>query len=335
VRKPRDRVVGVLTSGPVEEVPVFPLIGFHSAVLFGVELERSVNDPDLMADIQVKAAEYYGVDGVTPVMDLTLEPEALGAGIKYYKGIPSVSRHLPVEGLSSLADVASRGYLSAGRIPVFLDAVKKISSRAGGRLVCAYVEGPLTLLAQAFSVEKVFVLAKKGSPLFENALNSATRLQLELVDAFIERGAECTIVLEPIGALIPPRLFEKYLTGELNALMYRAKARGAWTILHICGDARGVFGEMLKTTADALSVDKYIDLAEALRAAGGKALMGNISTTDMLLKTPEEISRQAVGVLKATGGRVILSTGCEVPPNTPPANIKALVEAARKFKPGG
>jgi MtaA/CmuA family methyltransferase len=333
MRKPRDRVLGILENKPVEEVPVFPLIGFHSAVLFGVELERSVKDPGLMAEIQVRAAEYYNVDGVTPIMDLSLEPEALGTEVKYFKGVPSVSKHLPLEELSKLLD--KKDYLSAGRIPVFLEAVKRISSGAKDRLVCAYVEGPLTLLTQVFSVERVFVLARKDPLAFENALNFTTRLQLELVDAYTERGAECVIVLEPVGALVPPSLFERYLISSLNTLISRAKSRGTKAILHICGDARKVFREMLKTSADALSVDKYINLAEALKVAEGKALMGNISTTDLLLKTPGDISSQVLEVLMATGGRVILSTGCEISPNTPPPNIKALVETARRFKPLG
>ncbi|MEO0278958.1 MAG: uroporphyrinogen decarboxylase family protein, partial [candidate division WOR-3 bacterium] len=101
--------------------------------------------------------------------------------------------------------------------------------------------------------------------------------------------------------------------------------------LHICGDARKVFSEMTVTNANALSIDKYIRISEALKIAGNKALMGNIGTSEILLSKPEEIRKYTLNMLRESEGKIIVSTGCEVPPATPQENLREMIKAVRDF----
>jgi uroporphyrinogen decarboxylase len=58
---------------------------------------------------------------------------------------------------------------------------------------------------------------------------------------------------------------------------------------------------------------------------------GNIKSLDFVDGTPEDISLQAESLLRIFSGRggYILSSGCEIPPESRPENIAALVAAVR------
>ena len=78
-----------------------------------------------------------------------------------------------------------------------------------------------------------------------------------------------------------------------------------------------------------------IDLAEVKQSHGSQiALMGNLHTTDMMLRGTEtqvyEAARDALDVAKAGGG-FILSTGDQCPRETPDENIFALHRAVEDF----
>lgn len=77
------------------------------------------------------------------------------------------------------------------------------------------------------------------------------------------------------------------------------------------------------------------DLAEIKRTCGSRiALMGNLHTTDVMLKgTPDDVraaSRAAIDAA-AEGGGFILSTGDQCGRDTPDENIRAMVETAKTY----
>jgi uroporphyrinogen decarboxylase len=83
-----------------------------------------------------------------------------------------------------------------------------------------------------------------------------------------------------------------------------------------------------------LELDHLVELTEAKTRVGNDViLMGNLNPTELLLTgTPESVEAEARECIRAVGqdGRFILSSGCEVPPLTPLANIRAMVTAAKK-----
>lgn len=59
---------------------------------------------------------------------------------------------------------------------------------------------------------------------------------------------------------------------------------------------------------------------------------GNIKSLDFIEGTPGDIHSQAeklLGIFRTRGG-YILSSGCEIPPESKPENVAALVAAARQ-----
>jgi uroporphyrinogen decarboxylase len=77
--------------------------------------------------------------------------------------------------------------------------------------------------------------------------------------------------------------------------------------------------------------DYPVEPEEAQKALPKTCLFGNIKPFSFMDARPEEMQAEASRLLKAFEGRggFILSSGCEVPLETRPENLDALVAAVR------
>ena len=62
-----------------DRVPVAPLLGAHAVAIAGLPYDVAAADPAAQADALLNAVELYRPDAVFTLMDLSAEPEALGA----------------------------------------------------------------------------------------------------------------------------------------------------------------------------------------------------------------------------------------------------------------
>ncbi len=91
---------------------------------------------------------------------------------------------------------------------------------------------------------------------------------------------------------------------------------------------------MCDTKADALSIDSAVDLKEAKEIVRKRTtLIGNVDTTLILTASKENVQKAAEDCLKkaAQEGGFILSTGCDLPLETPEQNLQELVNAAMRY----
>jgi uroporphyrinogen decarboxylase len=123
--------------------------------------------------------------------------------------------------------------------------------------------------------------------------------------------------------------YERELVAETHRL-------GLPYALHICGNTTRILDGMLATGADALELDYKTDVRAARDAMSGRAaFIGNIDPSGVLaLGTPalvEARTRELLQVFAGTPG-FILNAGCAIPAETPPANLRAMIAAARSFE---
>ena len=104
---------------------------------------------------------------------------------------------------------------------------------------------------------------------------------------------------------------------------------------HICGNATAIVPDMVDTGAGILELDYKIDMPVVKQATAGRTtILGPVDPSGVLALGDIDLvdlkSKEAIEVLGANGG-LILGPGCALPPATPPENIHALVEAAKKY----
>jgi len=141
--------------------------------------------------------------------------------------------------------------------------------------------------------------------------------------------------------LATPALARRYALPTLKAVTRMAREAGVPTMLHSCGKS-WEFMRMLHDETDLCCFNPVelpphgdAELAPAKQAYGDKlALMGNLHTTEVMLRgTPQLVRQRSLEAMRdaGRGGGFILSTGDQCPRDTPEENIHAMIEAARHY----
>lgn len=105
----------------------------------------------------------------------------------------------------------------------------------------------------------------------------------------------------------------------------------------MCGRTTDLLPIRARLPVDIVGLDLPVDLDTAREVLGpDRVILGNVSTVgEMLRGTPDEVDRAAAACHAACGPRHIVGTGCAVPPETPPDNLRALVAYAQEHQPSG
>jgi uroporphyrinogen decarboxylase len=107
-----------------------------------------------------------------------------------------------------------------------------------------------------------------------------------------------------------------------------AGARANW--LHIAGPVQPILSYYEPAGVSIANFDYCVSPAEAQRALPKTCLDGNVRPVAFIDSTPAEIRSQSKYLLDAfrDRGGFILSSGCEIPPESVPETIAALVSSA-------
>lgn len=305
--------------------PVVPLAGFPGAPLAGASIREALYD----ADTQVKAlaALYDAVkpDAVFTMMDLTVEPEYLGCGLKVTENAPPAVIDHALKDESGL-DAMFDGKTTGGRMDLFAEVVKKLKASIDVP-VGAYVIGPFTLAGEVLGISPAMKTIKKNPGFLHRVLEKTTAVIAGYIKLLEDAGADMICILEPSAMMISPAQFREFSKPYCTRLIAEA-VRGI-SILHICGNTNHLITEMEDAGPEALSLDKQVDFVEARsRLKDETVLIGNIDPVFLAsCKHPEEVRQMSQKLYKALGGgnNFILSTGCDVPENATIDNLKAMV----------
>jgi len=343
---PRERFGLLVIDEPQDRVPVFPLVTAHAARVAGISVRDYYTDGVAMARSQLVAQETYGIDFISFFSEVGLVAEALGSRYDYPEDDLPLLKRPRWESLPDLGhnpnSSAESGYvprpadpLSDGRLRVYLDAVAYAYEARGDTVpILAYVPAPFTT-AQQLVDQEAFLLGLLTEPeRVKELLSYATVSIVRFCRAIIGAGG-LPILVDPLasGSVISTEHYREFaLPSEAEVIRYLHRY-DLDVVLHICGDTRATIAMMPETGADLLSIDR-IEIPAAVAGAGQRCrIIGNYDTSSILLSDPQTIEREITEMMKA--GRscpkgFVAATGCEVPVDTPPENVRAFVRAAKE-----
>lgn len=335
---PLERVLSYLKGEKPQRIACFPLILNHAARVLGVPVGEYNRSGELMGRAHVAAFRRYGNDLVSIFSTTSTLAEAMGTRMEFFaEDAPQIADPL-IRELADIERVRFPDFSRDGRLPVYLEA-SEIAVAEVGKEVCVgtVLAGPFTTAAALRPIEHFIKDLYKNREWVHSLLDLCCRAGIAFIDEILKRGS-LPIIVEPIGSgsLVSPKHFREFVAPYLKRMADHVHANGGGlpAALHICGKTRPNWEAMLEADFDLWSLDA-VDLGEAREAVGHRVVLtGNVSPANLLKNTPEEIDAEAKGICaKALGSPAgfILGSGCEVPINTPPANIDALIDAARKY----
>ncbi|MDZ7374873.1 MAG: uroporphyrinogen decarboxylase family protein [candidate division KSB1 bacterium] len=308
---------------------VVPLMGYPGIRLTGGTVKAHLFNWRLQADALTALAERYNPDAVFVFMDLSLEVDALGAPIRYpLHDRPTVEEPI-VRTVSDLEQVSQRHFLDHCRVQVVLRTLRELK-RSLPLPVGGYVTGPFTLAGLMMGAVQAAESTLTQPAFLHRVLEYSTGLICRYLRAQAEEGADFVAVLEPSAAFLSPRAFAEFSAAYVSQVVQESPVP---CILHICGDARPLLPTMASTGVQGLSLDWPVDLRSAAAQAGpGIVIMGNIDPGSVMARGRAQEVEEAVQTLldqMADVPNFILSTGCDLPPETPFENLETFVRVAR------
>ncbi len=104
---------------------------------------------------------------------------------------------------------------------------------------------------------------------------------------------------------------------------------------HICGNTNAIVTGFGRLGCDIVDLDDMVPLERARQAMGpDQVLLGNLDPVrDVRDGTALSIREWLAACHRAAGERYIVGAGCELPRDTPPANVRAFSEDAYSHRP--
>ena len=331
----RERVLKALALQRSDRVPVVPFIISFAAEYAKVRFIDYATSPSVLAKSQVAVARRFQIDAVYVDSDPVIEIEAMGARVHYPEDESAVALEPALKAPEDVRSLRVPDPEKDGRLPVWLSAIEILKEMVGKEFaVFANINGPFAAAAQLLGIlETAKRMRRSPSSLFE-LLDLTTQTIVDFMKAEIRAGADAIILGDPMSStsVISPKEFEQFSSPYIRQVIHQAE--GKPVILHICGDTTRVIDKMVETGATYLELDSNVDLAEVRRKFGNTVgLIGNVSPTLLLTGTQEAVEESCRKAIQAGGltGTYILGTGCELPKNTPHANLDTMVRAAEKY----
>ncbi len=331
-----ERVASAIRFEEPDRLPVIAQVFGHAAVVSGVALDAYVQDGELMARCQIKALEKYRYDAVFTVMDVNVETEALGSVLRYNKGRYPVIERYAFTRESEWGDPSALDPGRCGRMPEMMKALRILRRALGDEyLIVGCVLGPLTLASQLLGPEATLYMAIDEPERLEGLIAFSTDVITRFGLAQIEAGAHLPLVFDPFAspAVVPYRFFREFELPRLKTVFEafrRAGAAANW--LHIAGPTQTILPFYPQAGVDIANFDYCVTPEDARLSLPRTCLDGNIKSLSFVEDTPEEIRIQALMLTNShvLAGGFILSSGCEIPPESKEENVAAMVEALRK-----
>lgn len=323
-----NRVVRSLLS--VSQVPVMPIMTNPGIELIGKKVIDAIKDGRTHYEaIMALRKRFPQSVASTTIMDLSVEAEAFGANIVFDDNeVPTVTGRM----LESAADVEALQIpsLDTKRVPEYLKANRLAAAELDVPLFGGCI-GPFSLAGRLYDMTELMMAMYIEPETANLLLDKCTQFILEYCKQIKASGSAGVVMAEPAAGLLSNDDCQAYSSRFVKRIVDTLQDDNFVVMLHNCGNTGQCTKAMIETGAAALHFGNAIDMAQVLdEVPADIAVSGNINPVEIMkFGTPQQVEdavRQLVR-LAEKHNNFILSTGCDVPPETPFENIESLFNA--------
>jgi len=327
----KERVYAAVRGRPCDRTPRTPIFMAWAAHFIGRTYRDYYLDGDVLVQAQLAVAEAFGLDQVMAISDPWREASGYGMEFDYPEEGVGIPRGRLIESREDVRRLRRIDIDAAPRMRQRVESVAKIAAAVGRtHSVLGWVEGPMAEYADLRGVQETMFDLMDDPAVFHDAAAVIVENAIAFARAQVEAGADMIGVGDAAASLIDAAMFEEFVLPWQQKLFEGIHAAGAAVKLHICGNTNHLLPHLARTGADIIDVDWMVPLAEARAIVGPDiALCGNFDPSGVLLQgSPDDVANAARQCIRDGGTRFLLMPGCEVPPGTPEANIRAFCAVA-------
>ncbi len=312
-----------------------PILSFPSIQLMGITVKDLIADSDVQAQGMYKIAQRCPTAAAVSMMDLSVEAECFGSQIRFSDDeVPTVIGSV-VETPED-AEALKVPAFGAGRTGLYVEAISKALKLITDRPIFAGVIGPFSLTGRLMDMTQVMINCYEEPEMVHATLEKATEFLLNYVKAYKAIGAHGVVIAEPAAGLLSPDFCGEFSSPYVKRIVDAVQDEEFIVIYHNCGDAvNRMVPQILETGAAAYHFGNAVSMEEMLQQMPGDVLtMGNVDPVSAIRNgTPEKVRQDTLAIMEACCKypNFLISSGCDIPPAAPWANIDAFFAAVEEF----
>ena len=319
-----------------ESKRAFPILSFPAAQKIGADVGELVRNPSLQADAIEKVAKETETVAAISLMDLSVEAEAFGAGVKFLPDeVPAVTGVLVSD--EKAADNLKVPSLSEGRAGVCIEGIRLAEQRIKDKPVVAGMIGPYSLAGRLMDVTEIMYMCYDEPETVHKVLEKATQYLTEYAKAFKGAGASGILMAEPLAGIMSPDMAGEFSVPYVKKIIDAVQDENFAIIYHNCGNAvYEMAEEIFSQGAAAYHFGNAVDMEKMLSKAPSDVIcMGNIDPVAEFCEGTEESMKKAVDDLLSKCAKYknfVISSGCDIPHHANWKNIDAFFKAVKEWK---
>lgn len=330
-----ERTRAFLEGRAIDRPPFHPIVMRWAARHAGVHYRDFCLDPKAKAGAMVKCADDFDFDWATAMSDPWAEASAFGVRVEYPEN------DLPREAGGRLPNLeAARGlrpYVvhEHRRTRDRVEEVRELGRLSEGRLfVVGWVEGSVAEYVNLRGAGGAALDLMDEPDAVARVLDVIAEAALELIAYQVKAGAHAVGIGDSFCSQVGPRLYHDLALPREKLMVDQIHALGAVAKLHICGNTAPILPDMIATGADIIDVDHLVPaLAPFAGMLGpGQVFSGKADPVSIVQDgMPKDIERTVREDFVDARGRLIVSAGCEITPDTSDDNMRAFRAVAGRL----
>jgi uroporphyrinogen decarboxylase len=309
-------------------LPIYKRIKGNMAV---TELAK---DPELASEVVVAAVDALGVDAAIIFADIMLPLEGLGVQFTIEENVGPVVKNpiRTMEGVNSLEVLdpeADVGYILDGidaTIQKLDDTVPLIGFSGAPFTLAGYmVEG-----RPSRDLEATKSLMYRQPETWHLLMSKLTEMVCDYLSSQVSRGVDAVQLFDSWVGCLSPDDYRTYVSRYTREIF--RSLDGKVPRIHFCANSGHLFGELLESGADVLSVDWRMQIGDAWGKSGGRVgIQGNLDPV-LALSGGEAMRAGVRAILERSKGQQghVFSLGHGVLRETAPENLRQIVQTVHE-----
>jgi len=317
-----------------EKRVALPFMTHPGIELIGKSVKEAVSDGRVHYQAIKAVSDHFDTTACTVIMDLTVEAEAFGATIQLPDNeVPTVMGRL-LSDAASIEALAVPG-LDKGRVPAYLLANRLAAENYPEKPVFSGCIGPYSLAGRLYDMSEIMMAIYMEPESIQLLLSKCTEFLINYCKALKASGTQGVIIAEPAAGLLSGDDCMTYSSFYVKQMVDAVQDESFTVILHNCGNTGQCTDAMVATGAQALHFGNAIDMEQVLKQCPPDVVvMGNLNPVGVFKQgSVDQVKQDTSALLQKTAGykNFVISSGCDLPPFVPEANIRAFLETVAQF----
>jgi len=327
-----ERTLAFIKREKTDRRPFHPILMRWAAKYAGVKYGDFCTKPEAKCISNIKCAVDFEIDWVTVLSDPWSEASGFGIEIIYPEDDLPLDKGGHFPDASSAAEIRSFSIRDNFRCANRINEINIFKKEVGStHFIVGWIEGPV---AEYVDLRKATgasfdLLADPGN--VHRAMNTIMETAREFATLQIEAGAQCIGIGDAFCSQIGPDLYREFAFERHCDLVQHIHENGAVAKLHICGNTGPILPMMIKTGADIIDIDHLVPSMKPYHRllSPSQVFSGKSDPVSVVQDGNRETILESAGRdLSESGGKCIVSAGCEITPGTPLSNMNAFAGAA-------